>query len=310
MQRILSRGEIEGLDHTLIPRLRLPQLASVYAERAARFHHLSIDSPLQGYLKLMAHLSEGQQLALASCGDVPGVSESRLSLAQSHGMPPLQAVGWQRDPLWRDMLQQILRHMLSVTDIPAQARAVCDALNQRLMQRPDDVELLADALLARLDDVDGASAPFVMAGLQTYWSALAGRFDLEQLPVVSPFGVCPLCGSLPVSSIVRVGGQADACRYLCCSLCASEWHLVRVTCSHCEHTEKVAYHSIEGGSEAIRAESCDDCRSYRKIFYQHKDPHVDAVADDLASLPLDIMMGEEGYSRPSDNPLLWQNKEG
>jgi len=112
-----------------------------------------------------------------------------------------------------------------------------------------------------------------------------------------------------VSSVVRVGGSADGCRYLCCSLCSTEWHLVRVTCSHCEGTKSIAFHSVEGGPEGIKAESCDDCHSYRKIFYQEKDYNVDPVADDLASLTLDMLMGEEGYSRASGNPLLWQGTE-
>ena len=45
--------------------------------------------------------------------------------------------------------------------------------------------------------------------------------------------------------------------------------------------ESVAYQAIEGRSEAIKAETCDHCHSYRKIFYQDKDLHVEPVADDL-----------------------------
>jgi FdhE protein len=92
-------------------------------------------------------------------------------------------------------------------------------------------------------------------------------------------------------------------------LCASEWHLVRVTCSHCENTQEVAYQSIEGGPEGIKAESCDHCHTYRKIFYQEKVLGVDAVADDLASLELDMAMAQAGYSRASGNPLLWQQEQ-
>ena len=51
------------------------------------------------------------------------------------------------------------------------------------------------------------------------------------------------------------------------------------------------------------------CRSYRKILYQEKDPAVEPVADDLASLALDLLMGEEGYQRASGNPLLWQRPD-
>lgn len=310
MPRILPRGEIESLDHTAIPRVLMPERRSVFATRAARLRQLAPDHPMTAYLTLMAHLADAQQHAL-SVFSVPAASQERIELAQSHGMPPLQATGWQRDPVWRDILRALLDHIASAPGVPAQAIAVATDLKARLNEDPDTLEALADALLAeREQDVDCAAAPFVMAALQVYWTDLACSFDKNQLPVVSPFGVCPTCGSLPVAGVVHVGGQQDGCRYMGCSLCATEWHLVRVTCSHCEDTKDIAYHFIEEGSQAIKAESCDHCHTYRKIFYQEKDLYVEPVADDLASLTLDIMMGEEGYARASGNPLLWQHTEG
>ena len=83
--------------------------------------------------------------------------------------------------------------------------------------------------------------------------------------------------------------------------------MVRITCTQCQATADIAYQSIEGGSEAVRAESCGTCHTYRKILYQEKDPGVEPVADDLASLTLDLLMSEAGYHRGSGNPLLWQN---
>jgi FdhE protein len=37
----------------------------------------------------------------------------------------------------------------------------------------------------------------------------------------------------------------------------------------------------------VRAETCEQCHGHRKILYQEKDPSVEPVADDLASLNLD-----------------------
>ncbi len=309
VQRILERGEIESLDHTSIPRLRQPVRASVFADRAARLRQLAPGHPLSSYLLLMAALADAQHHVLRHC-NLPGAEESRIELSQAHGMPPLQANGWERPDGWRDILKAVLEHISSGPDIPPQAKHVIASLEQNLASRPDSIEAQADALLAeRENDVDAATAPFIMAALQVYWTSLAADFNADDLPVVSPKGVCPLCGSLPVASIVRVGGQADGCRYLCCSLCSSEWHLVRVTCSHCDDTKSIAFHQIEDGPEGIKAESCDNCHTYRKIFYQEKVLNTDAVADDLASLALDMLMGEAGYSRSSGNPLLWQNEQ-
>ncbi len=309
MQRILARGEIESLDHTSIPRLRQPVRASIFADRAARLRQLAQDNPLSAYLLLMANLADGQSKALKHC-NMPAPSNERIELAQAHGMPPLQATGWERDPGWRDLLAGLLDHMSGLADLPPQALEIIQALKQRLNDDPAAIEAQADAILAeREHGVDIAAAPFIMAALQVYWTSLAADFQESALPIVTPHGVCTLCGSLPVASVVHVGGKADACRYLCCSLCSAEWHLVRVTCSHCEDTREISYHSIEGGPEGIKAESCDKCHTYRKIFYQEKVLGVDAIADDLGSLALDMLMGEAGYSRASGNPLLWQHEQ-
>lgn len=308
MQRILERGEIESLDHTSIPRLRQPVRASVFADRAARLRELAPDHSLSSYLLLMAALADAQQKAVRHCA-LPGAKQEQIELAQAHGMPPLQATGWQRDPAWRGILAELLESFSTTAGLPPQAIEVVTKLKQTLQTDPDHIEAQADALLAeRESDVDAAAAPFIMAALQVYWASLAADFPAGDLPVISPKGVCPVCGSLPVASIVHVGGQADGCRYLCCSLCSSEWHQVRVTCTHCQETKGIAYHHVEDGPEGIKAESCDNCNTYRKIFYQEKALSVDAVADDLASLTLDVLMGEAGYSRASGNPLLWQGE--
>lgn len=309
MQRILPRGEIESLDHTVIARLRQPERATVFADRARRLRALAPDHPIGAYLSLMARVAQAQQDALKN-GAFEGPTPVQIDRAQAHGMPPLQAVGWRRDPAWRDLLDGLLQAVHDAPDTPEVARAVCLRLRGTLRDQPQEIEALADALLAeRATGVDPAAAPLVMAALQVYWTDMACRFDANAMPVASPFGVCPMCGSLPVASVVRVGGRSEGLRYLGCSLCACEWHLVRVTCSHCENTKGIAYHSIEGGSEAIKAESCDHCHSYRKIFYQEKDIDVEPVADDLASLALDVLMGEAGYARASGNPLLWQDEQ-
>jgi FdhE protein len=186
------------------------------------------------------------------------------------------------------------------------------ALCERIIAAPDaDLDAQADRLIAgRAEGVDGQAAPFVMAALQVYWSAMANTLrvtDVAQLDVPT---VCPVCGSLPVASVVRSDKRSpQGYRYLHCGLCETEWHMVRITCSHCLTTEGITYNAIEGGSEAVRAETCGKCHTYRKILYQEKDTGVEPVADDLASLSLDLLMTEDGFHRGSGNPLLWQTSE-
>jgi FdhE protein len=117
--------------------------------------------------------------------------------------------------------------------------------------------------------------------------------------------------------MVRVGGAYDNYRYLQCGLCATEWHMVRAKCSNCDSTKGIAYHAVgsqdadeatreaESKNAALKAESCDECHTYRKIGIQSKDYDFEPFADDLASLTLDLLMGAEGYRRASPHPWLW-----
>jgi FdhE protein len=186
------------------------------------------------------------------------------------------------------------------------------ALCERIIAADDAaLDEQADLLIAaRADGVDGQAAPFILAALQVYWAAMASALresDVAQLDVPT---VCPVCGSLPVASVVRSDKRGpQGYRYLHCGLCETEWHMVRIKCSHCLSTEGITYNAIEGGSEAVRAETCGKCHTYRKIFYQEKDTAVEPVADDLATLALDLLMTEDGFHRSSGNPLLWQTSE-
>lgn len=305
MPRILPRGEIEGLDHTSIPRLRLPQRTTLFSERGQRLRALAPEHPAAAYLLLMAELSDAQHQALQNLAPAH-IEAQHISHALEHGMPPLLSSGWQRDPSWQTVLQTLLQTLDRSEQVPDAAKNIAQELLHLQTHAPADIETLADAILTnQLAPGDSGKAAFVMAALQVYWTNLACSLSESQLPLNAPFGVCPCCGSLPVASIVRVGGSADGCRYLCCPRCSVEWHVVRVTCTHCESTKGIYYHSIEDGPAAIKAESCDSCQSYRKIFYQKDQLYVDPVADDLASLALDMLMGEAGYERSSGNPLLW-----
>jgi FdhE protein len=307
MTRILEPGQIETLSQGAIPRIRLPERSGPFAARARRLRQLgapgAIGEAIGDYLRLMARVAEAQAETLGTL-DPPLPGPSELGRSRTHRMPPIQAGGWPREAAWRALAAELSERVAATADIPDSAR---DELSQLRTLPPEWLEAQAEALLAgRREEVEMAVAPFVMAALQTYWVALASRLSEEVVPALEVPGVCPACGTPPVASVVRVDKHSQGYRYLHCGLCATEWHLVRVTCSHCQSTEGIAQHSIEGGPEAIRAESCEQCHTYRKILYQEKDVSVEPVADDLASLALDLLMSEAGYHRGSGNPLLWQ----
>ncbi|BFG77395.1 formate dehydrogenase accessory protein FdhE [Paraburkholderia terrae] len=302
VQRILEPGQIESIDHSAIPRLRMPERATLFSTRAARLRQLAGASPIGGYIRLMATLADAQQQTLAQISATMPSIES-IDLAQQHSMPIAPATTAERDPLWRDVLQRLLDRVEAAGLVTPMLARVIDDLR---VKSAEELDALADAILAlRFNEVEPASAPFVMAALQVVWTEIASRIDQRAVPYLDAPGACPVCGVPPVASIVRVGGQFQGYRYVQCGLCSTEWHVVRVKCTNCDSTKGIAYHGIDGGSEALKAESCDECHTYRKIGYQEKDYDFEPLADDLASLTLDLLMNEAGYKRSSPNPLLW-----
>ena len=307
MPRILEPGQIEASAGRAIPRIRLPERTSVFSARARRLRQLAeAGAPghaIGDYLRLMAVMADAQQLALGSF-EAPAPLAHQLAQSHTHRMPVIHASSWPRARYWREVVRQLCGAVEAAGEAPAGVRATCERLQSAAAQ---ELEIQTDALLGeRAEAVEVGGAPFLMGALQVHWVALASDLPPERVTQLEVPGLCPVCGTLPVASIVRADARSEGYRFLHCALCASEWHLVRVTCSHCQGTENIAYHSIEGDSGAVRAESCDRCHTYRKILYQEKDTNVDPVADDLASLALDLLMSEAGYHRGSGNPLLWQ----
>lgn len=334
VQRLLEPGEIESLDHNAIPRLLLPQARSLFTARAARLRQLAnnditgipVGESMQGYLQLMAALVDAQAAVAASLPAetfaLPDAAEIALSL--EHNMPPLPVSG-ARPASWRTVFAAILDRLDPLAGEQPQMAGVLAQLRELDAAQ---LEGCADAVLAEVTEgVDPLHAPFVAAALQVVWAMRASQLDSPAVQPLVTNTLCPVCGSHPVASVIRIGGQSQGYRYLHCSACASEWHMVRVKCSCCEHTSKIAYQSLETSedkaeaaatdsapinkandpSKVARAETCEDCKTYRKIFNQEHDFNVEPLADDLASLTLDLLVGEAGYARASGNPLLWFN---
>ncbi|RZT29001.1 formate dehydrogenase accessory protein FdhE [Cupriavidus agavae] len=297
VQRILEPAEIESNDHVAIARVRLPERGELFAARAARLRQLAPASPIGAYLLLMAHVADAQH-ALAATHDVPPPSPADIERAAEHCMPLLAAPDLTlhgADALFARLADQpeLAAPVGKLRAMSAEAR---HAQLQALLGLPG-----ADGEA----DVDATLAPFLMAALQLDRTVLASRLREQDIPMLDVHTVCPVCGTPPVASIVRIGGRYQGLRYLHCGLCATEWHMVRVKCSHCESTEGISYYAVEGQGDALKAETCEPCHHYRKVCYMEKDQLAEPLADDLASLALDVMMGAAGYGRPNGNPLLW-----
>jgi FdhE protein len=294
--RILEPGQLEA-PVGQIPYLRLAG-ADVFRRRAERFRQLSQGHSMGGYLALLETLAQAQQEVLDHFPLVPLPTHEQQELCREHGMPVLGVQAWPRDPSWRIGLKAILQTMTGAPlPVPA-SEAIA-----RLMRASDaELEGIAGKLLAGDFAAVGAQdMPFIAAALQVYWVRMVAELGEHAFGKLEQGGLCPVCGSHPVSGIVRSGGVEQGLRYLSCSLCATEWHMVRIKCSSCESTHGINYYQLEGSNGAVKAESCDDCNAYLKLLSTEKDSQVEAVADDIATLALDVLMDETGKARGGPN---------
>jgi FdhE protein len=285
------------------PHIIAPDVTTIFAARAQRFEQLAEGHSLGDWLRFLAAITRAQHAALQSLPPLALPDAAQLARAREHRMPPLPAQSWPRDPAWRTSLLQIIAAITPAAPEPARkdlARlAAFDA---------DRIEALAERVLhTELYGDDAALLPYVGAALQVLWTAAAARLGVADIATLDVPGVCPCCGFLPVASVVRDRGEVGNLRYLHCALCNTEWNLVRVKCSSCDATEGISYRHLESEdikmAWAVRAETCEACKSYLKIAYAEKAP-VDPVADDLATLALDILVDEAGYARSGPNLLL------
>ncbi len=297
--RILEPGQIEAP----IDRIRFLFLAGrdLFASRAERFSFLAANSPLKDYLLFLAMLADAQQQALNQFPVLPAPDASEQTLCREHAMPLLSPQSLARNPAWRNGLRLILQ-IMAAADLPDAARETIAGLNRMSEAR---LEEMADlVLVGNLAECYPAELPFIAAALQVYWVQMATSLTEDAIGRLEQGGLCPVCGSHPMVGMVKSGGAEQGLRYLCCSLCATQWHMVRIKCSNCESTGGINHFALEGSNGSVKAESCDDCKTYLKLLYLEKDSRMEAMADDLATLALDMLMHNDGYMRSGPNLFL------
>ncbi|GHC21159.1 protein FdhE [Kushneria pakistanensis] len=289
------------------PAVVLPE-RRLFSQRARRLRDLSRRMrSMADFLGFAARLAQAQHQVLQKQVSTFAPDAEAFELALEHGMPPLMAQTLQHDLDWQEDLN-----------------ALCDALElnvgqaqQQLIRqlRALDVTARQDMAAEVLNAGNGtedtrAFMPLVAAALQVAWLR---QCSVLPRPPKRAEGVaqtvCPCCGSLPVASLIQVGRERSRVRYMQCSICAAEWYMERARCTTCFETGKLDYVSLEGEDGKrplpVRAETCGDCHSYVKIVHLDTEVDADALADDLASLGLDIMIaGERDIGRSSYNPWL------
>lgn len=282
------------------PFVRLPKPESLFGLRAMRFAALAPGHQLEAYLVFLSELSKvldklAHELPPPA---LPPLAEMRRRAG--HAMPILPREELAGDPTASDAFVRLVT-LLGDVAMPELARAALDRVG-----KADDEgrRAMFAAVLADAIPVEAvAEHIFAAAALQVVAARRAAQLD-PVLPQPVADGVCPYCGGPPVSSIVVGDANIEGVRYVQCSLCATQWNHVRVKCVSCGSTKGIAYQAIEGIGDTIKAETCDECRTYVKILNQRKDMELEPVADDVASLGLDLLVSEAGWRRAGVNPFL------
>jgi FdhE protein len=279
----------------------LPDPAVRFTRTAERLERLSQGHPMEGWLDFMAKLTRAQHRAASRLELLSATDEAMVEQAVAARIPPISADGHRRDPIWLKGLASLLDPTLGEA-LPSPPAAVVAQLRARSAASN---EALADAFLRGvIDETDAGSSFWIAASLQVYFTCLAGRLPVRALRLLEERSLCPCCGSTPSASLVTGAGQNPGARYLYCSLCSTAWNYSRAVCVTCGGSRTLAIRGIEGDSDVVKAETCDECGTYSKMAYQAKDMHADPYADDLATLGLDVMVGEAGWARHAPNPLL------
>jgi len=282
----------------------LPEPGERFAATATRLATVAPGHPAESWLNFIAQVAWGQHEAVKA--SAPSLRSISIEQAVEKRVPPLAAHRRTLDASWQHGLTCVM-DFLREHVLPGEARAVMDDLDRR---RPEALDELADAFLdGAVPAAEAGHALYVAAALQVHFTILAGRLLADSLRLLPQRGLCPCCGSTPLAGVVTASGRAPGCRYLHCSLCSTAWNHVRAVCINCGQAGKLSLQCIEGETGLVKAETCGHCGTYSKVLYEREDSRLDPVADDLASLGLDLLVAEAGWSRHAPNPLLLVGEE-
>ncbi|WP_199258541.1 formate dehydrogenase accessory protein FdhE [Paracoccus binzhouensis] len=282
-----------------VPLARLPDPEALFLTRAGRFDFLAgHNANLAPYLRFLAAICRAQaELARELPAPAPPDAE-RIELARAARMPPLDRARMRGD---LDRAMQRLFVKLEAVDMPQPARLALDAL--RAAEPAERDWVMANLLADTIPEDSVAPHLFAAAALQVVAALAASVLSGDKLVAIRT-GTCPACGGRPVASLVTESIGAEGARYCACATCQTLWNEVRVKCTRCGSTQGITYRSVETEKATVKAECCRECGQWVKILYQNQNPTLEVVADDVASLGLDLMMRETEWQRGGFNPFL------
>ena len=282
-----------------VPLARLPDPRTIFATRAGRLEFLAgYNANLAPYLNFLAAICRAQDALVRELPQPAPLPAAQIEQARAHRMPPMD-----RNAMRAGLAQALDRliEKLAGLEMPEPARLALVALREAAPADRDWV--MTNVLTDTIPEDSVAPHLFAAAALQVHAAMLAATLPADRLVPIR-IGTCPACGGRPVASMVTENMGAEGARYCSCATCQTLWNEVRVKCTCCGSTKGITYRSVETGEATIKAECCRECGKWVKIMYQNKNPTLEPIADDVASLGLDLMMRETEWARGGFNPFL------
>jgi len=113
-------------------------------------------------------------------------------------------------------------------------------------------------------------------------------------------GKCPVCGARP--SLLSVFPEGLHRQH--CSFCGTKGRRDAIGCPVCQNKDTALLNTFLIKKEkGFTVRACDLCRSYVKIVNGELLGRMTPDLADLISLPVDVVVQEKGYKRPSPNPI-------
>ncbi|MGD6737233.1 formate dehydrogenase accessory protein FdhE [Photobacterium leiognathi subsp. mandapamensis] len=288
--KILDKNTIVKQNSDGFTPLIIGDPATIFSARAARLRELAKDSFMADYLLVAGQIVQLQaQLA-------EDFSAPVAQFVQTHELAWPLTLNSDWFPLLEQMLAQLSTSLRLVAsdDIVT----IIDAINEL---DSDTLHHYFTALQHNQSErVPADLAIILFACINTFTSLMVKTTALEWQPEPNvKQHTCPLCGGAPAASMIKGSGH----RYLHCSQCEAQWHRLRAECTQCADGENIQLQS-ETLEDAVRAETCGHCNSYLKILFLEKQPNLDPIADDLATLVLDQKLSQSELYRNGFNPFL------
>ncbi|MBK4215470.1 formate dehydrogenase accessory protein FdhE [Paracoccus caeni] len=279
----------------------LPDPAKLFDKRAKRFAFLAEHGGnLEPYLRFLGDLTALQARLAAELPPLPALPADRIELARASRMPPIDRAALAADQAMHETLARLVTGAEAL-NMPDAARLALQAVAAAGIA--DRHWLLTNVLSDSIPEDSVAPHLFAAAAVQLHLARLAAPLDAAKLVPIR-IGTCPTCGGRPVSSSVMGAAGIENVRYAACGSCATQWNEVRIKCLCCGSNKSISYRSVETDEATVKAELCSECHSWVKILYQVKNHSLEPVADDVASLGLDLLMKETEFRRGGFNPYL------